>query len=131
MARGDVEADLLLVGGKVFSSATREWVETSLAIGDGAIVGWGDRGAKEVVDVSGAYLIPSFIDAHMHLESTKLWVDEFVSLVLAAGTTAVVADPHELANVFGIPGVAELIDAASDLPFTFKVVASSCVPASQ
>ena len=129
-ARGDRPVDLLLFGGKVFSSATREWIETDLAISNGVVVGWGERDAASRIDVTGKYLIPGFIDAHMHLESTKLWVDEFVRSVLPSGTTAVVADPHELANVFGIPGVAALIEAASGLPFTFAVVASSCVPAS-
>ena len=129
-ARGDESADLLLTGGLVFSTATREWIATSLAICDGTIVGWGDRDAKQVIDVSGKYIIPGFIDAHMHLESTKLWVDEFVKIVLPSGTTAVVADPHEIANVFGVPGVKALIEASKDLPFTFAVVASSCVPAS-
>ena len=66
----------------------------------------------------------------MHLESTKLWVDEFVRTVLPLGTTAVAADPHEVANVFGIPGVAALVAAARQLPFTFGVCAVSCVPAS-
>jgi adenine deaminase len=66
----------------------------------------------------------------MHLESTKLWVDEFVRAVLPHGTTAVAADPHEIANVFGVPGVTALIEAAAPLPFTFGVCASSCVPAS-
>ena len=66
----------------------------------------------------------------MHLESTKLWVDEFVRSVLPHGTTAVAADPHEVANVFGVPGVAALAEAAAPLPFTFGVCASSCVPAS-
>ncbi len=130
VARGDKQADLLLFGGKVFSSATREWVDTDLAIADGVVVGWGRRDARVRIDVTGKYLIPGFIDAHMHLESTKLWVDEFVRAVLPSGTTAVVADPHEIANVFGIPGVAALVEAASTLPFTFAVVASSCVPAS-
>ena len=129
-ARGDVSSDLLLTGGRVFVPTTREWVETDLAICDGMIIGWGPRDATEVVDVDGAALTPAFIDAHMHLESTKLWVDEFVRSVLPWGTTAVAADPHEVANVFGIPGVAALVEAASQLPFTFGVCASSCVPAS-
>jgi adenine deaminase len=105
-------------------------LETDLAICDGVVVGWGPRDAADVVDVGGAALTPAFIDAHMHLESTKLWVDEFVRSVLPWGTTAVAADPHELANVFGIPGVAALVEAAAMLPFTFGVCASSCVPAS-
>ena len=127
VARGDEPADLLLRGGRVFVASTREWIDTSLAIADGTIVGWGDREAHEVVDVDGAALTPAFVDAHMHLESTKLWVDEFVRAVLPHGTTAVAADPHEIANVFGIPGVAALIEAARGLPFLFGVCASSCV----
>src|SRR5262245_8330219 len=129
-ARGDAPADLLLTGGRVFVPPTREWLATDLAICDGVIVGWGARDAVHVVDVGGAALTPAFIDSHMHLESTKLWVDEFVRSVLPWGTTAVAADPHELANVFGIPGVAALVEAAERLPFTFGVYASSCVPAS-
>jgi adenine deaminase len=130
VARGDEPADLLLTGGRVLSPATREWVETDLAVADGVVAGWGRREAAEVVDVAGAALTPGLVDAHMHLESTKLWVDEFVRTVLPLGTTAVAADPHEIANVFGTPGVAALVDAAAELPFTFGVCASSCVPAS-
>jgi adenine deaminase len=130
VARGDEPADLVIRGGRVFSAATREFVETPLAIADGVIAGWGERDALEVVDVGGAALTPGFIDAHMHLESTKLWIDEFVATVLPLGTTAVAADPHELANVLGIPGVVALMQAAAPLPFTFGVYAPSCVPAS-
>jgi adenine deaminase len=130
VARGDEPADLLLTGGQVFVPGTREWVREDLAIADGMIAGWGPRAARTVVDVSGAALTPGFIDAHMHLESTKLWVDEFVRAVLPLGTTAVAADPHELANVFGVSGVAALATAAAGLPFTFGICASSCVPAS-
>jgi adenine deaminase len=130
VARGDEPADLLVTGGRLFVPPTREWLDTSVAICDGAVVGWGDREAVEHVDVSGAALLPGFIDAHMHLESTKLWVDEFVRSVLVHGTTAVAADPHEIANVFGVAGVAALAAAAEDLPFTFGISASSCVPAS-
>src|SRR6201997_4394803 len=130
VARGDEPADVLLAGGTIFVPGTREWLREDLAIADGMIAGWGPREAREVVDVSGAALTPGFIDAHMHLESTSLWVDEFVRAVLPAGTTAVAADPHELANVFGVRGVAALARAASVLPFTFGICASSCVPAS-
>ena len=130
VARGDEPADLLLTGGKVFVPGTREWLTETLAIADGKIAGWGAREAREVVDVAGAALTAGFVDAHMHLESTKLWVDEFVRAVLPLGTTAVAADPHELANVFGVRGIRALADAAAGLPFTFGICASSCVPAS-
>ncbi len=130
VARGEEPADLLITGGRVFADATREWIDTSLAVAEGMIVGWGDRDAHDVVDVGGAALTPGFVDAHMHLESTKLWIDEFVGTVLPLGTTAVAADPHELANVLGVPGVLALMQAAEPLPFTFAVYASSCVPAS-
>lgn len=129
-ARGDEPADLLLRGAKVLSTATREWVATDVAIADGAVVGWGRREALEEIDMDGAALTPGLIDAHMHLESTKLWVDQFVAAVLPHGTTAVAADPHEIANVAGVPGVAALAQAARSLPFTFGICASSCVPAS-
>ena len=130
VARGEEPADLLITGGRVFADATREFVGTSLAVADGMIVGWGERDAHDTIDVGGAALTPGFVDAHMHLESTKLWIDEFVSTVLPLGTTAVAADPHELANVLGVPGVLALIQAAAPLPFTFAVYAPSCVPAS-
>jgi len=109
---------------------TREWLTTDLAIAEGTIAGWGSRDARETVDVSGAALTAAFVDAHMHLESTKLWIDEFVRTVLPHGTTAVAADPHEIANVFGVPGVTALAEASAHLPFTFGICASSCVPAS-
>jgi adenine deaminase len=131
VARGDEPADLLITGGRVFSPATREWLDTPLAVADGVIAGWGERDALEVMDVAGSALTPAFVDAHMHLESTKLWIDEFVRTVLPHGTTAVAADPHEIANVLGVPGVAALAEAAAPMPFTFGIYASSCVPASQ
>ncbi|MEY4081620.1 MAG: hypothetical protein RL430_2050, partial [Actinomycetota bacterium] len=130
VARGDEPADILLKGGHVLSPVTREWVRTDLAIADGVIAGWGHREAKEIIDVTGCWLTPGFVDAHMHLESSKMWVSEYVRAVLPMGTTAVAADPHEIANVAGVEGIAALIDSAEKLPFTFGVAASSCVPES-
>jgi adenine deaminase len=82
------------------------------------------------MDVAGAYLVPGFIDAHMHIESSKLAVDEFARGVVAQGTTAVVADPHEIANVLGTDGIHWLIDSSACLPLDVFVMASSPVPAS-
>ena len=123
VARGDEPADILLKGGHVLSPVTREWVRTDLAIADGVIAGWGHREAKEIIDVTGCWLTPGFVDAHMHLESSKMWVSEYVRAVLPMGTTAVAADPHEIANVAGVEGIAALIDSAEKLPFTFGVAA--------
>src|SRR5438128_3882076 len=131
VARGDEPADLVLAGGKVLSVFTKEWLEVDVAIVDGHVVGLGRYQGVERLDVRGAFLVPGFIDAHMHIESSKLMVDEFARAVLAHGTTAVVADPHEIANVLGTDGIHWLLDCCTDLPLDVYVMASSCVPASR
>ena len=131
VARGDEPADLVLAGGKVLSVFTREWLDVDVAIKDGHVVGLGRYEGRERHDVSGAYLVPGFIDAHMHIESSKLTVDEFARAVVVQGTTAVVADPHEIANVLGTDGIHWLLDCCTDLPLDVYVMASSCVPASR
>ncbi|HEY6962802.1 MAG TPA: adenine deaminase [Gaiellaceae bacterium] len=130
VARGDEPADLVIRGGKVLSVFTREWLETDVAIVDGHVAGLGEYDARETLDATGRWVVPGFIDAHMHLESSKLLVDEFARLVLPFGTTAVVADPHEIANVLGTDGVHWLIDVCDDIPLDVYFMASSCVPAS-
>ena len=131
VARGDEPADLVLSGGQVLSVFTKEWLDVDVAVKDGHVVGLGRYEGRERLDVSGAYLVPGFIDAHMHIESSKLMVDEFARAVLAHGTTAVVADPHEIANVLGTEGIRWLLDSCTDLPLDVFVMASSCVPASR
>src|SRR5512135_252699 len=130
VARGDQPADLVVRGGRVLSVFTREWLEADVAIVDGYVAGLGDYQGSEVIDVSGSYVVPGFIDAHMHLESPKLLPDEFARLVVPLGTTTVVADPHEIANVLGTDGVHWLLDACDGLPLDFYFMASSSVPAS-
>ena len=120
----------MIRGGRVFSVFTREWLDGDVAVADGVIAGIGEYDGEEVVDASGRFVVPGFIDAHMHLESSKLLVDEFARLVLPFGTTAVVADPHEIANVLGTDGVHWLLDATAGLPLDVYFMASSCVPAS-
>ncbi len=131
VARGDEPADLVVRGGHVLSVFTREWLETDLAVADGYIAGLGDYEGVEVIDAAGSFVVPGFIDAHMHLESPKLLPDEFARLVLPLGTTAVVADPHELANVLGTDGVHWLLDFCAELPLDVYFMASSSVPASR
>src|SRR6059058_2641165 len=119
VARGDERADVVVRGGRVLSVFTREWLEVDIAVAGGWIAGLGEYDGRDV------------IDAHMHLESTKLLPDEFARLVLPLGTTAVVLDPHELANVLGTDGVHWLLDACEGLPLDFYFMASSSIPASE
>ncbi len=131
VARGDEIADVVIEGGKVFSVFTREWLETEIAICDGYVAGLGEYAGKQVVHARGKYVVPGLIDAHMHLETVKLLVDEFARLVLPMGTTTVVADPHEIANVLGTDGIHWLADVADEVPLDIFFMASSCVPASK
>src|SRR5919198_5608567 len=130
VARGAEPADLVIRGGRILSVFTREWLEGDLAIADGYVAGIGQYEGAEELDASGRFLVPGFIDAHMHIESTKLLPDEFARLVLPLGTTAVVADPHEIANVLGTDGVHWLLDTSAEIPLDVYFMASSCVPAS-
>ncbi len=131
VARGDEPAELVVGGGKVLSVFTREWLEADVAIVDGFVAGVGSYEGRETLDATGKYVVPGFVDAHMHLETVKLLVDELARLILPLGTTAVVADPHEIANVLGTDGVHWLLDACAGLPLDVYFTASSCVPASR
>ncbi|HET7515365.1 MAG TPA: adenine deaminase [Gaiella sp.] len=130
VARGDEPADLVIRGGRVLSTFTREWLDGDVAVVDGVVAGIGAYEGVETLDATGRYVVPGFVDAHVHLESTKLLVDELARLVLPLGTTAVVADPHEIANVLGTDAVHWLIDACERIPLDVYFMASSCVPAS-
>ena len=131
VARGDEPADLVLRGGRVLSVFTREWLELDVAIKGGHVVGLGAYEGTQTEDLEGAYVVPGFIDAHMHLESSKLMFDQFARAVLPHGTTTVVADPHEIGNVLGADGIHWLLDVCDRLPIDVFVMASSCVPASR
>jgi adenine deaminase len=130
VARGDAAPDLVIEGGRVFSAFTREWLEGDVAIADGRIAGIGTYDGGERIDAGGRFVVPGFVDAHMHIESSKLTPAEFARAVVPHGVTTVVCDPHELANVLGPDGVHWLIDASADVPMNVFVMAPSCVPAS-
>ncbi|AEA47106.1 adenine deaminase [Archaeoglobus veneficus] len=115
----------LVLSGNVFSVFTGETFEADVAICNGRIAGIGDYGGGIEVD----YILPGFIDAHIHLESTLLHPAEFAKAAIPHGTTAVIADPHEIANVAGKAGIRYLIDATANLPIDFYFMAPSCVPA--
>ncbi len=129
VARGDEPPDLVIAGARVFSAFTREWLEVDVAVADGLIAGLGDYDGERV-DAGGRWLVPGFIDAHVHIESSKLTPAEFARAVVPHGTTAVVTDPHEVANVLGREGVEWMLDASEGLPLDVFVMAPSCVPAS-
>jgi adenine deaminase len=131
VARGDLPADLVLRGGRVLSVFTREWLEVDVAVSDGHIAGLGRYDGEEVLDLHGAHVVPGLIDAHVHIESSKLTPEQFARAVLPRGTTAIVADPHEIANVLGSDGIHWVLDTLDALPLDVFVMAPSCVPASR
>ena len=120
----------MVSGARVFSAFTREWLEGDVAVADGRIAGIGAYDGGERIDAAGRPLVPGFIDAHVHLESAKLLPSEFARVTVARGTTAVVCDPHEIANVLGAEGALWLLDAAEGSPLRVFAMAPSCVPAS-
>ena len=114
----------------MLSVFTREWLDVDVAIADGRSPGSAPTTGSETIDATGRYVVPGFVDAHMHIESVKLMVDELARLILPLGTTAIVADPHEIANVLGVDGVHWLLDASAGLQLDVFFMAPSCVPAS-
>jgi adenine deaminase len=131
VARGDEPADLVVRGARVFSAFTREWLDGDVAVAGGRFAGVGSYEGVETVDAEGRMLVPGFVDAHVHIESSMLTLERFAEVVLSHGTTTIVADPHELANVVGAEGVHWLLDAAAAVPLNVFVMAPSCVPASR
>lgn len=128
-ARGERPVDLLFKGARLVNVFTGELTADSVAVFDGVVVGYGDRPAHETVNLDGTLLCPGFIDAHIHLESTLLLPAEFARAVLPHGTTTVVADPHEIANVCGSAGVQFMLEASEASGLDVYFMAPSCVPA--
>lgn len=130
VARGEVPADLLLTGGRVVNVLTGEVEEVDVAVAGPWIAGVGPGyRARRVVELEGEYLLPGLIDAHVHIESSLCAPPEFARGVVPRGTTTVIADPHEIANVHGVEGIRWMLEASEGLPLTVLVMASSCVPA--
>lgn len=131
IAKGDMPADLLLKDAQVVNVFSGEIYATNVAIAEEWIAGVGKEygDGKEVIDLTGLYLLPGFINGHFHLESSLLAPVEYARLALAHGTTTVILDPHEIANVLGLPGIQALIDSSKDLPLDYFFMAPSGVPA--
>ncbi len=130
-ARGSGRSGRTLVGGKVLNIFTGELEEKSVSIADGRITAVGDSGGTaELIDCRGKIIAPAFVDPHIHTESSLLWMPEFARAVIPHGTCAVVTDPHEIANIAGLPGLAAMRAATDGLPMHVRFTAPSCVPAS-
>ncbi|MDA3950708.1 MAG: adenine deaminase [Spirochaeta sp.] len=131
IAMGREPADLVLTNGRIVNVFTREVQEGELAISDGVIAGIGPSGTysgTERIDLEGRYVVPGFIDSHVHIESSLVSPEQFARLVVPFGTTTIVADPHEIANVAGLNGIRYMIDAAREVPLDVRYMLPSCVP---
>lgn len=129
VGRGEWPADLLIQNARVIDVLSGEIVSTHVALHAGRVAGFGNYKAQAYMDLEGRYLAPGFIDGHIHVESTMLTPPEFARAVVPRGTTAIVCDPHEIANVLGVEGISYMLRASAGLPVTFYVMLPSCVPA--
>ncbi len=129
IARGEQPAELLFKNAKLVNVLSGEIHPANIAVEDGRVVGFGDYEAKRVIDLKGAYLAPSLIDGHFHVESSMLTAPEFARAVVPHGTGAIVIDPHEYANVLGLDGIRYILESSKNLPLDFFIMLPSCVPA--
>lgn len=132
VARGQEKADLVIKNANLVNVFNDEIKKTDIAVYDGRIAGIGNgyQGEKEI-DVNGAYVTPAFIDGHVHIESSMCLPKEFAKAVVPEGTVTVMADPHEISNVFGLHGISFMREACKDLPLQVYMMLPSCVPATQ
>lgn len=130
VARGFEKADLVIKNANIVNVLSEEIHKADIAIKEGIIAGIGENysGEKEI-DIQGAYVTPSFIDGHVHLESTMMLPSEFAKVALPAGTTTVIIDPHEISNVLGLHGISFMHEAVKNLPLDVYTMLPSCVPA--
>jgi len=128
-AKGDVDVDLLISNCRIINLFSGTIKKDNIAIFKGQIVGFGDYPAKKIIDARERYVAPGFIDGHVHIESSMLNPVCFAEAIVRRGTTAVIADPHEIVNVLGLEGLQTFLDCTIDLPVDFYFMMPSCVPA--
>lgn len=128
-ARCEIEVDLLLEGADIVNTLSGEVHRADVAIHNGRIAGFDCSRARETLDLGGYILAPGFIDGHVHIESAMVTIPEYARAVVPKGTTSVVIDPHEIANVLGIEGIKYLLDSSKGVPLNVYIMLSSCVPA--
>ena len=131
VAAGREKADLVLKNAKYLNVFSNEFLCGDIAVANGLIAGVGKYDGKTEIDVSEKLVLPGFIDAHIHLESSMVTPAEFAKAVVAHGTTTVITDPHEITNVMGIDGVEYMIQASQNLPIDVHFMMPSCVPATE
>lgn len=129
MAAGRQQAELLLTNVRIVDVFSRRIIDGDLAVGDGRILGIGDYKARNRENMHGCFVLPGLIDAHVHIESCMLSPRHFAHSILPRGTTTVIADPHEIANVLGLDGIQYMLEASAALPLTILFMLPSCVPA--
>jgi adenine deaminase len=129
VARGEQPAELLFKNAKLVNVLSGEIHPANVAVEDGRVIGFGDYKAKRTIDLKGAFLTPSLIDGHFHVESSMLVAPEFVRAVVPHGTGAMVIDPHEYANVLGLDGIRYVLESTKNLAVDFFIMLPSCVPA--
>lgn len=129
VARGERPAELLFQNARVVNVFSGEIHKTNVAVEDGRVVGFGDYRARKTINLRGAYLAPSLIDGHFHVESSMLTAPEFARAVVPHGTGTVVIDPHEYANVLGLDGIRYVLESTKNLAVDFFIMLPSCVPA--
>ncbi|RBW69100.1 adenine deaminase [Bacillus taeanensis] len=122
-------ADLVIKNGQIIDVFNLEFIRGDLAIVDGTIVGIGKFDGHIVIDAENRYIAPTFIDGHVHIESSMVTPEEFAEIVLPHGVAAVITDPHEIANVAGIDGLSFMLQASENLPIDIFFMLPSCVPA--
>ena len=129
VAAGRKNADLVLKNATYVNVFSNELCQADIAVAEGLSVGMGEYSGNVEVDVSGKIVLPGFVDAHIHLESSLVSPSEFARAVLPHGTTTVITDPHEIANVMGTDGIEYMLQATEDLPVDVRFMLPSCVPA--
>jgi adenine deaminase len=128
-AHGEIEVDLFLEGAEIVNTLSGEVHRADVAVHGGRVVGFDCSSAREVLDLKGAILSPGLIDGHVHIESAMVTIPEYARAVVPKGTTSIVIDPHEIANVLGIEGIRYMLDSSRHLPMNVYVMLPSCVPA--
>ena len=130
VAKGSEEASLVLKNCNIVDVFTHSIIEkTNLAIKNDRIIGWGTYKGEREIDMCGEYICPGFMDAHVHMESTQVSPPELAKIIIPEGTLTLIADPHEIGNVYGLEGIKYMLDATEKLPMNVYIMLPSCVPA--